>query len=425
VALLGLRGDPEVDAAKIEDLLAKVVHNAKREIVQGYGKRGYYYEGHHCGRLSSNTGLIPFIQAYRVAAGQDLVANCDNARWLTFKWVYEFVDEGTNYAYNSRGMYRRDFDRHGMSSGGDFAHGFGICPEEYKPYVLWLYNRILEPGAKTYDMLSVPFRAPYALANWPFDLAEKCPDGSIPRTLFDEGPGYFVFRNGWKEKGNVVVTALMGSTPGGGRGMARGGSVEVCGHGIRYVLPGMFFTSKPTYRNLCDDGSGVISGIALDGVEMKSATGPIPRGITSLAVDFSGASGADLLVAMVGAQVGYNTAYWLDIHKAEVKDATSATGAGYTTKTTRFGADIATGPAAPAIKMAVGAEPEADAESLIPDAPPPKKATPGAPPKPADPNWCVMTMQKGKPPAVTKQGQTVTVGGVTLTFDGEKIVLAR
>jgi hypothetical protein len=34
-------------------------------------------------------------------------------------------------------------------------------------------------------------------------------------------------------------------------------------------------------------------------------------------------------------------------------------------------------------------------------------------------------MQKGKPPAVTKQGQTVTVGGVTLTFDGEKIVLAR
>ena len=68
MALLALRGDPGLDTAKIEDLLAKVINNARREIAEGYGSRGYYYEGHHCGRLSSNTGLIPFIQACRVAA---------------------------------------------------------------------------------------------------------------------------------------------------------------------------------------------------------------------------------------------------------------------------------------------------------------------------------------------------------------------
>jgi hypothetical protein len=393
IALLALRGDAGVDTKRIEELLGKVINNARREIAEGYGSRGYYYEGHHCGRLSSNTGLVPFVQAYRVAMGRDLVPGSSNAQWLLTKWVYEFVDHPASkesaglYTYNSRGMYCREFDREGASQAGDFAQGFGICPKEHVPAVLWLYNHIIEPGEKTYGADEpYPHRAAYALANWPFDVAEKNPVELFPLARLEEGPGYAVFRNGWADKGNLVVTALFGSSPKSGRGMAQGGSVMVAGHGIKYAFPGMFHSSKVTYSKFNKDGSGVVSGVVLDGLELKKG-GPLatmPKTPTSLAVDFSGASGAPLLVAQVGPQVGYRVEYWMGIKKLnlpqDVKDVTGQDG--FATKTTVNTTD----PAMP---------------------------------------WAVMTLQKGDAPAVVVEGNKVKVGGQTLTFDGEKIVLGR
>lgn len=393
IALLALRGDAVVDTERIEELLAKVIHNACREIAEGYSSRGYYYEGHHCGRLSSNTGLVPFIQAYRVAMGRDLVPNSPNAQWLLTKWVYEFVDhpliQGSAglYTYNSRGMYAREFGRQGGSTGGDFAQGFGICPKENVPAVLWLYNHIIEPGEKTYGIEPpYPHLAAYALANWPIDVAEKNPAEVLPLSMVDEGAGYCVFRNGWADKGNIVVTALLGSSPSAGRGMAAGGSIMVAGKGLKYTFPGMFHSSKITYSKLNKDGSGVVSGRVLDKTG-HGKSGPalaLPKTPTSLAVDYSGASGAPLLVAQVGPQVGYRVEYWMDIKKLnlpqEVKEATGQDG--FATQTTLNTTD----PAMP---------------------------------------WAIMTLQKGDAPAVVVEGNKVKVGGQTLTFDGEKIVLGR
>jgi hypothetical protein len=139
----------------------------------------------------------------------------------------------------------------------------------------------------------------------------------LPLSMVDEGPGYCVFRNGWADKGNIVVTAL-------------------------------------------------------------------PKTPTSLAVDYSGASGAPLLVAQVGPQVGHRVEYWMDVKKLNLpKDVKDVTGEdGFATKTT--------------IHTAAPAMP-----------------------------WAIMTLQKGDPPAVVVDGNTVKVGGQTLTFDGEKIVLGR
>lgn len=414
VALLALRGDPGIDAARIEALLAKVTHNAKREILEGHGKRGYYYEGHHCGRLSNNTGLLLFIQAYRTAAGKDLVGNCDNARWLTAKWIYEFVDHDGpgKYTYNSRGMYRREFGRGGMSGGGDFAHGFGICPDEYKPAVLWLYNHIIEPGAKTYDLLSLPHRGPYAFVNWPLDMEEGNPGEMFPRVLYDEGPGYCVFRNGWKDSGNIVVTALLGSNPPGGRGMAAGGSVEVCGRGLKYVFPGMFHHTRRTYFRASRDGSGVVSAVLLDKVDDKRVAPLLKLGreTTSLAVDFSGASGAELLVAQVGAQVGHNTEYWLQVVPAQIKDVKG--GDGYYTKTVR-----SPRPAAAPRPSFMEMMQRAEGGEVVPEA--------TKEPAKRPPVWYVMTLQKGPAPEVRFEDNRVFVGGQALTFDGRKIALAK
>lgn len=391
IALLALKGDPGVDSAKIDPLLEKVTNNARREIAEGYGPQGYYYEGHHCGRLSSNSGLVSFVQAYRVAAGRDLVAKNEHAQWLVTKWVYEFVDHPAGaktgpYTYNSRGMYCGDFGRSGISSGGDFAQGFGICSKEHLPAVLWLYNHIIEPGEKTYDVDSYPHRAAYALMNWPLDVQERNPGELFPLARFEEGPGYCVFRNGWKDKGNIVVTALLGSSPRSGRGMGVGGSIMVAGHGIRYTFPGMFHSSKATYKHLSKDGSGVVSAVGLDNPG-HGKSGPavaLPKKPSSLAVDFSGASGAPLLVAQTGPQIGHRVEYWLDIKKMnlprDIKDVQGSDG--YATKTVY----LTTGMKQP---------------------------------------WVVMTLQKGAAPAVKGEGDKVTVGGQTLTFDGEKITLSK
>jgi hypothetical protein len=285
-------------------------------------------------------------------------------------------------------MYCREFKRSGASEGGDFSQGFGICPKEHQPAVLWLYNHIIEPGTKTYDVIQpYPHRGAYALANWPIDVAEKNPAEMFPLAYLEEGPSYCVFRNGWADKGNIVVTALLGSSPKAGRGMGVGGSIMVAGHGMKYTFPGMFHTSKATYSKFYKDGSGVVSGVAMMTAESGYKTPPqlaaLPKTPTSLAVDFSGASGAPLLVAQVGPQVGHSVAYWMTISKLNlangVKEATGADG--YATKTTVVTTD------------------------------------------PANP-WAIMTMQKGEAPAVKVEGNKVTVGGQTLTFDGAKLSLA-
>jgi hypothetical protein len=254
MGLLAIRGDAGADTRKVEDLLAKIVKEARDEISIGYGDRGYYFEGHQCGRISSNTGLVPFIQAYRVAAGKDLVSKNENARWLAAKWIYEFALNGDGeYTNVQRGMYCRDFPRGGMvSEQSDFCQGFGICPTEYVPALKWVYNHQIEPGKdKTYDILEYPHQAVYALANWPLEVEEKNPQNMsalLPRVSHDTAAGYVIFRNGWSDAGkDICVSALLGTHPThqNGRGMASGGSVQVYGKGLgtNYRFPGIFYSS--------------------------------------------------------------------------------------------------------------------------------------------------------------------------------------
>lgn len=399
IGLLAIRNDPGVDNDRVEELLERIVKQARDEISIGYGDRGYYFEGHQCGRISSNTGLKPFIQAYRVAAGKDLVADNDNARWLAAKWIYEFAaDPDGGYTNAQRGMYCRNFPRGGMwSQVGDFAMGFGICPPEYLPALKWVYNNQVEPAEnKTFDIIEYPHLAIYALTNWPIDIQEQNPQDQpnlFPRVLHDTAAGYFIFRNGWSgDGGDILVSVLMGTSPThrNGRGMAAGGSVYVYGKGLgwqgnfaRYRFPGMFHTSYPIETRFEKDGSGVISGRMYEiarrdnrrvrGLDVEKAISQP----TSLAVDFSGKSGADLLVAMVGPQVGMHVDYWMPIIGARISDVQGHRG--YHTHTT--------------------------------------------PIQFAGQRAFVMTLQNGKAPEVVQQGQRVRIGERTLRFDASRIIL--
>jgi len=389
--LLAIKGDPGTDDKKVQELLDSAIKQVREDISKGRGDRGYFFEGHQCGRISSNTGITPFLQAYRVAAGKDLVTKKDNARWDTAKWIYEFArDPDGKFTNPQRGMYCRNFPRGGMwSENGDFALGFGVVPAEYVPALKWVYENQIEPGDKTYDVFEFPTQAIYALANWPIDVKAVNPDEQpelFPRVLADKGSGYHIFRNGWSNSGkDIVVSALLG-THTNGRGMASGGSVYVYGKGLgwagqfaKYRFPGIFYGSYPIYSKFEKDGSGVISAITYSTKFNSSTLNPAETSSkpTSLAVDFSGACGAELLVAMAGSMVGYQVEYWMQTKQAAFADVTGQDG--YATKTTE-------------VKLG------------------------GA-------RAYVMTLQKGAAPEVKQDGESVMVGKRKLSFDGVKIVL--
>jgi hypothetical protein len=77
--------------------------------------------------------------------------------------------------------------------------------------------------------------------------------------------------------------------------------------------------------------------------------------------------------------VGYGVGYWLGVEKAKEADVTGQDG--YATRTT-----VA----------------EVDGQKA-----------------------CIMTLQKGAPPAVKVEGKQITVGDQTVTWDGQKLVLGR
>ena len=137
-------------------------------------------------------------------------------------------------------------------------------------------------------------------------------------------------------------------------------------------FPGNLLKSYPIYSKFEADGSGVISALTYSERLNKfnlnienCSTQP-----TSMAVDFSRKSGADLLIAMVGPMVGYEVQYWMDIKPTKINDVTGADG--YATRTTQ---------------VTLGG-----------------KAA------------YVMTLQKGDPPKVTQKGHDVVIGGTNAGF---------
>jgi hypothetical protein len=168
---------------------------------------------------------------------------------------------------------------------------------------------------------------------------------------------------------------------GGGLPMFGGGGPGVgAGRGLKYRFPGMFHSSRLTYKRLAADGSGCISGVVLDdpGHKKSGIAAELPKKPTCLAVDYSGTSGADLVVVQVGPQVGYQVEYWMDIKRTGVKDEKGADG--WHTKTR---------------------EVEVDGE-----------------------RGYVMTLQRGPAPEVSVLAGDILVGQPAFTFDGEKITMA-
>jgi hypothetical protein len=360
LALLAIRGDPGASApARIERLLATNAVAMLRHLLEGFGDGGLYAELQGPGGIASDTAYVPALQAWRVAGGKDFVSPRREASCITVLKAHELVLIAGRpwYTLRNPGNYGSgnfspfavggcQSDRIGLSRGGQFAQGFGAVEERYRPALLWVYNEIVEreAAARTFDTVSAyPHRAVLSLVNWPISLTPQNPETVLPRLHEDRRRGYLVARNRWKDAGDIVVTL---KTPIGDQPAP----IMVWGCDVK-----LSFARSPgptrTFFHAADDGSFILSN---------------PKGMTWLAVDFSRASGADLLLAMIGKYAEPGT------------DARSAQGT-----TAKFHAVEACG------------------YSRI----------------------VLLTVQSGEPPAPRVEGDAIVVGGQTVRFDGRRFSL--
>jgi hypothetical protein len=195
------------------------------------------------------------------------------------------VAAGEKPPFPTRGGYPHNvWARNGMSGSGTFSQGFGAIADEYKPALLWLYNHTFKEGDEKAgapcDTISpYPLRAVLSLVNWPIGMAEKDPAQVMPRAVEDKKYAFYMFRNQWKDKDDIVVAALLKTSK--GNGSVPAGDVMIIHQGKLSSFP-VKFSGAPT------------------SFEATKSGGVVSTSIGSLGVDFSRASGADALLVLAG-----------------------------------------------------------------------------------------------------------------------------
>jgi hypothetical protein len=309
LAVMAIMNDPGTEGTKFELLVPAMIQTTTKLLTGGFGDYGFYAEGHGPSHVSSDTGYLPMLQAWRNVLGKDFIAPAPNAQWISLRWAMETVPVGGRPMYLNRqkaqGSYGDDtFWRGGWSHGGQFAQGFGTVDPKYVPSMLWTYQQVIEPaeiagywpsrntgilqqgwlkqGERSYDSIRQPWHAVVSFVNWPVGVPPANPATVLPHAIFDSNKGYTVFRNRWQDGEDIVITSLLGYGPSDGYTPA-GGPILAFAYGQKLTLGNLAgktgkFTPTPAGGvTVADDGAGI------------------------LGFDASGASGADALLVAVGA----------------------------------------------------------------------------------------------------------------------------
>ncbi len=292
LALLAISKDPDVDQEMIERLLAVSQKSIVRNLSEGFGDGGFFAEGDGTGSMSSHIVFLTALQAWRVAGGKDFAASRPNASWTALKWIFLTIPrEGQMEFLPKRGGYPHNvWDRGDKSGAGYFALSFGALGTEHQAALLWFYNHHLKAadadrGTPFDTPCPYPHLAVCAFVNWPMQLKEKNPAEVLPLCYRDSKWGFYAFRNRWQDENDALVSVLTKNARGYIQARADG-ALHVTALGKKFS----WGTVKPdvTFWKPAADGSGIMS--FSDG--------------TSLAVDFSRASGADLMLATTGTAEG-------------------------------------------------------------------------------------------------------------------------
>ncbi len=303
MAVLAIMNDPGVDMAKVSGLLKKSQKAMIRNMTEGFGNGGWFAEGDGTGSMSSQIIFIPALQAWKTAGGKDFITPRMNAPWMTLKWIFLTVPRNGKMDFPSRGAYPHNvWDRDGISGAGYFNEGFAGVRPAHRPGLLWFYNHHLakrdaENGTPFDTVSPYPHHSILALVNWPWELEEANPATCIPRAYGDTIFDFYAFRNRWKDENDIVISVQTKYTRGWHKAN-KPGPVMVWALGKKQTFGRLRVGNKSDVKHWqpAADGSGILQGD--DG--------------TCLAVDFSGASGADAMLAMIGPGAPGGTTVKLD-----------------------------------------------------------------------------------------------------------------
>lgn len=294
IAVLAIYGDDGTDTAKLDRYLAGIRKNAARNLTEGFGDGGYFYEHLGPSQISSDTAFMPYLAAERTAMGLDFISPLPNAQWINLRWVMDLlpVNGKPEFPLRHPGSYGTGQFwkcRDGLSRGGQFVQAFLTASDDaQRRALLWTYNHVVEPDpdSRTFDLVSpYPHRALFALVAWPIGLQELNPGEVLPKARSDSRYHWYVFRNRWQDADDALVTLLLGGRNDGPT------APTIWAMGLQAEFPFRVSNARGEKVRSFPDGSGVL------GIPLRGGRG-------SFAVDFSGKCGSPVLVVYVGPGIG-------------------------------------------------------------------------------------------------------------------------
>ena len=295
LALLVVRGAPWADAERIEELLTHAAHGVERNLTEGFGDGGYFAEGDGTGSMASQIVFLSALQAWRHAGGRDYFSGPrPNARQLSLRWLNQTVfRDGRPDFWPVRGGYPRNvWSRTGMSGAAYFALGAGSLPPAERSALAWIYAQSLaaaDAAAGTpFDTASLyPQYAVSAFVHWPLGEPPTPAGNVLPHVFRDTEAGFFGWRDRWRDGDDTVITVLTNPVR-GYMGAPADRALAVHSHGRKLQWGSV---AEGPVRHWDASPRGETSSLTLaDG--------------TAFAVDFTGASGAGVLLATTGPAEG-------------------------------------------------------------------------------------------------------------------------
>lgn len=335
------------------------------------GDRGWTVEGFNYLRYPASHGAFAFFPAWRRVTGEDL-GGTTVARWFLPLYAMHLVPApaeaadgyaspflpffGLNYRESRTGRPYPLWER-SVFRGGDFVAGLGMAREEELGAWRWTFDSCFGlAGDGSFDVIK-PSDAIFALANYPFDRAERNPATALPHAWADATLGYFVLRAEWHDAHDRIAAITANPRPRrGSYSFQDAGSFRLAGLGGYWavqrpvdrgaaidrakenavVIPGThrWHGGRVVYAEFQDDGSGTV-GLDLSDVylappppeagfekrfEFRASQGIAAR--RAFAVDYSGTSGAAMLCAVVDEIEGPGERTWL-LHTLETPARTT------------------------------------------------------------------------------------------------------
>jgi hypothetical protein len=439
-------------------------HQVYQHYRLGIGDGGFQAE---TGSYADIASWLPLVYAamYRRAFGRD-ASGYPDATYLVPRRMMQvyFPQSGKPEAHkiNSAVGLRADF----------CAAAFPIVPDRYKPGVLWAWNRVkgVSGGAgaaavlqneRGLDLAHAFVNYPLDVPGFPAEVRPEHPAKAMP--LQWEAPtfGYYGFRSGWEGRDEFISQVFAKASLIKGWNHPNAGTFRIFGLGRPWVAgsyervgfrlqePVVLLPEDTINEGACGrvaylrtekDGSAALT-VDLKDVYSRPASLydrnllPAPErfvesgisGLRAFAFDHSGASGAPCLAAIVDRIRGGKRKLWLwplpagALGRVQVRGGGFAIDYGDASMNVTFVSPADVRVEAVGEDVAVGdlANGHASLQGRL------ERVKAGA--GEAGEYFVVATFQRGPAPPVQVAGRgldaVVTVGGRTVRFDGEKVVL--